>query len=190
LTVTSDVAIGWLVALVLSAQPASASDLIFKWADEHGNLHITDRLGDVPEPYYSMYAAEVKRREQQAKTANRPAPSPEKRVSQPSPALPASRAPSIVEREIARRNKWKKLVAHWRTQLRAATAEVERLDAELDGTQLNPLLRHTPQVKARRQAIEARRQQALVRLEQARWMLLEEIPARAKKENVPPKWLL
>jgi hypothetical protein len=190
------------LALVLASSLAASSGRIFRWVDKTGDLHVTDRLADVPEPYYSMYAAEIARLEKnkgKQKSRDRsvaPAPRstpPRSPGSSAAPAPPAGRragGPSIVDRELARQKQWQDLVARWRKELATATAEVEKIDQELAQARSNPILRTTPQARAQIEAIESRRVGALRKLERARKMLLETIPARARAEQVPPRWLM
>ncbi len=180
------------VACSLWAAPAGADEaLIFRWVDKAGNLHVTDRLGDVPEPYYGAYLAELKRREalraQQGAAVAAPAPAVVPEVEPP--ADPPAAQPSLVDQEIARREHWRQTVAFWRDELRAATEALVAVEAERAQAALNPLLAQTPQVQATVAALDARRAEALERVGRARQVLLEELPQRARRENVPPKWL-
>ncbi|OGQ85282.1 MAG: hypothetical protein A2289_10765 [Deltaproteobacteria bacterium RIFOXYA12_FULL_58_15] len=163
------------------AMPARAGD-IFRFVDNAGVVHFTDRIGDVPEPYHSMYAAELRRREENGMNSPSPSPSP---LVQSVPVRAPSR-PTGVDAEIARQKKWQNLVALWRQKLAAATAALEKADAELAQAGASPL---TP-VRAMAGQIEVRRSQILAEVDEARRMLVEDIPKRARKDNVPPKWLL
>jgi hypothetical protein len=181
------------LGLSLTAGIVAAQTMIFKWIDTKGTLHVTDRLADVPEPYYAMYRAKLKAsEEQQAKGGGAAATSSPTPVVAP-PAVESSEAsspaPSLVDEELRRQAEWKALVALWRERLAIATAEVEAIQSELEEATLNPILRETPAVKAQAAAIEVRRGAAMSRLEAARKMLLVELPARARKEGVPPRWL-
>jgi hypothetical protein len=57
-----------------------AEQPIFKWKDEKGNVYITDRLGDVPEPYY----AEFRDRAEQMKNMK---PEPQKLIERGKPQV-------------------------------------------------------------------------------------------------------
>ncbi len=188
------VRVALLLAVLLGAATATAG-YVFRWVDTKGNLHLTDRLADVPEPYRAMYEAQIRRLEEErarAKAKGKAAPpAAPRRTSRPAPrAGEGGGGPSIVEQEIARQKYWRDLVAQWRAQLASATAALEAIDRELAQARLNPILRTTPPVKAKIAAIEERRAEALAQVEAARTMLLETIPARARKEQVPPKWLM
>ena len=51
------------------------------------------------------------------------------------------------------------------------------------------MLRTTPKVQAEIKRYQAQVEQARGRVDKARKMLLEELPAKARKEGVSPKWL-
>jgi hypothetical protein len=188
-------AIKWsLLTLALVALPVEAalsqSDIIFHWFDRQGNLHATDRLQDVPEPYYAMYAARLKalaeKNAQSAPTAHPPS------LAGPVAGLTGAETkeqPSIVDAQIAQRKRWKDTMAHWRAELSEATEALMATDKQMDSLQLNPILRLTPQVQDQIAALTNQRQQASSRLENARTMLTETLPQQAQKEHVPPAWL-
>ena len=179
------------VGLSLLATTALAQPTIFKWIDARGNLHATDRLSDVPEPYYGMYRAKLRAlEEERAKQGNpqpaRPAATPEPIVAPDAGSSETADAPpSIVDLELKRREGWKALVLQWRGALSAATGEVESIQAELDEATLNPILLETPAVKARVVEISARRDQAMERLEKAR-KTLQVIQRQARAQ----RWLV
>jgi hypothetical protein len=187
--------------LLLVVGTVEAGPVIFKWIDKKGDLHVTDRLGDVPEPYYSMYAAKLEELEHgggvQAvatpATAARAGNGREERSTQ-APAREQSRAGAesespVVDAAIRKREQWRKLVAHWRHELELATGAYEKAQADADNAQVNPVLVYTPQGKAKVDDTRKRLEKALARVEKARTMLLIDLPARAKREQVPPKWL-
>lgn len=190
------VALTLAVAVLLVPVLATAGS-IYKWVDERGDVHITDRIDDVPEPYHGMYVAAEKRRQEAAEKQAAAAKAAGKRIPTPKAATktprPRRRVPSrsgYLAKEEAARQKWKNLVGHWRVELAAATEALERLDAEIAVARQNPILRHTPQVKKKVAEIQERRPGAVGRVNHARKMLLVEIPKRARREQVPPKWLL
>lgn len=193
-----------VASVLFFAAAVRAGPIIFKWVDKHGDLHVTDRLGDVPEPYFSMYAARLKTLAEQdgAKAAVRAAPV--RRASAEPEAPPATReapegrrpgraetarGPSAVDAAIQERERWRQLVAHWRRELELATAAYEKAQADADAARLNPVLVQTPQGKEKVAQTGMGLEKARDRLEKARTMLLVEIPAKAKREQVPPKWL-
>jgi hypothetical protein len=166
---------------------------IFTWVDRQGGLHATDRLQDVPEPYYSMYAAELKAREQKAGATPVPPaaeaaapPTPRPVVTTPRPAI----EPVTAAGEAKRRQTWRDLVAQWRRELAAATANLQKITQELDEAQLNPVLRVLPANQERINDLMSLRTKAQDRVEKARLMLVDDIPKRARAEGVPPLWLL
>lgn len=168
---------------------AEPEHVIFHFVDKTGVVHFTDRLGDVPEPYHSMYKADLERQKKEKKNS----PGVKRPVPQQSPSQPRARhhhaGPSIIDQEIKRRQAWRNLIQKWRDKLKAATLELKEIGAERDRLNFNPILRHTPMVKESLVPIEKKHAEALRRVEKAQKMLLETLPKRARKEGVPPKWL-
>lgn len=174
------------LALCLGPWAALAQQgYIFKWVDAKGNIHATDQLAEVPEPFYGMYAAKLRELEERKKERGQAASAPSQRPAPP----PAPSAPSIVELELRKQQRWKAEVARWRASLTAAIAELESAQQALAELTMNPLLRTTPQVQAQLPQAEERVKRAREQVELARKTLIEDIPARARKESVPPKWL-
>jgi hypothetical protein len=184
-----------MLGLSLAGLPLSAQPTFFKWVDAKGSLHVTDRLADVPEPYYGMYRARIRALEEQRTKTGQPAAArqptlvPTPPVAGPQAESAASTPVSPVVLELQHQANWQALVARWRGELANATTDLESIQTELDEASMNPILRETPEVKSRIEQVEARRSQAMARLEKARKMLLDELPARARREGVPPKWL-
>ena len=181
---------GMIVAAFSSAAHSQAN-IIFHWIDSQGNLHATDRLQDVPEPYYGLYAAKLRALvERNAQNSQGPspaaAPSPAPSVR---PSNPGSGGISIVDAEIARRKHWKDTMAEWRRELETATEKFTAIDGQIQSLEMNPILRLTPQVEAQVTALQTSRSQALARVERARVMLTETLPKQARVESVPPAWL-
>ena len=193
--------LGWIVVATLlvtaGAAAAQPAPTFFRWLDAKGNLHVTDRLSEVPEPYHAMYAARLKELEAQKQAGGKVAPAaatvkpataePKASAAESKPA----RVPelSFVEQELARQQKWKALVVRWRTELEQATRQYETAQTRLNQARLNPILRTTPKARADIARFSGQLERAKGRVEQARMMLLETLPAQAKKESVPPKWL-
>jgi hypothetical protein len=181
----------WLLAsllLILGAtRMARADDVLFYWADKKGTVHATQNIDEVPEPYRAMYHARLKELEEEKKK-QQAAPQP---VVQPTPTASAPVVTSTIhpaDAEAARQKAWRAEIAKWRTELRLATENLQRIQAQLDQTNMNPVLRTTPQVQAQAAEIEEQRQKAIARVEIARKTLAEDLPARAKRESVPPRW--
>lgn len=184
----------WAAACLVAAglamgAPASAQGPIFQWVDARGNLHLSDELADVPEPYRSMYEARL-REAAEARKRNGEAPAARAPVAPPPPSVEYDHEPSIIDQQAANRQRWKQEVATWRAELAAATAELAQADAQLGDLEMNPVLAQTPSVAA--DIVQARqaRAAALARVERARRTLLTELPARARRDGVPPAWLL
>lgn len=192
------------LAVAFTALPwgSARADQFYKWVDESGVFHITDRLSQVPEPYRSVYAAQArerKKREEEAAKARGEAPASSS-ASKPKPKVAPPRRPGastqggrttggLLAREEAQRQKWQGLVQQWREALLRATREIEAIDAQIQEATRNPVLRYTAPVLAELQELERQRNRAEARLAEARRMLLEELPERARKEQVPHKWL-
>src|SRR5689334_10674531 len=91
---------------------AFADDMVFRFVDKKGVTHFTDRLGDVPEPYYSMYAAQLRELEEKKKTA-KPAP-----VQQETPnASNYNYGRGVGATQDAQQKKWQQLILKWRAEL-------------------------------------------------------------------------
>lgn len=129
----------------------------YYWTDAAGNLHASDMLQDVPEPYYSSY-----------KQAEATAP------AQPSvlAATATTPVPSGYFEEQERLRKEKKdVVAFWRNELVAATAQLQEVEQRLAALRFNPILAQTPNVKAQMAEEEGRRIQRAARVQHAKKML-------------------
>ena len=184
---------GFGLTLWPSAPSVHAQTPIFRWVDKKGDMHITDRLGDVPEPYRSLYAAKIRELEEKKESApNVTLPTDSQKKKKPKAALraPAPSGQSFVDKKIARQKYWMNLVAKSRAQLDRATQNFVKISQELDNKRLNPILREIPANKAAIKKLEEAREKARADLENARYQLLEAIPLRAKKEMIPHKWLL
>ena len=177
-----------VVVVVSVMRTARADDVIFYWSDKQHVVHATQNLDDVPEPYRAMYRARVKELEEAKKNAQKPAQSPPS-TPPPSPAVPQP-GPSIVDRELQRQKYWRDEIYKWRTELRIATEDLHRIQLQIDEVNLNPILRMTPQAQAQLEPLEEDRQRAIGRVDVAQRMLTQDLPTRAKRENVPPQWLL
>ncbi len=177
-----------LIPFALSvAATAKADDVIFYWADKQHVIHATNEIGEVPEPYRAMYRARLKELEEAKKNGPKPAPQP---AYTPPPSSPAIQPQgSIVDQELAKQKMWRDEVYHWRTELRVATEDLNRIQAQIDQANFNPVLRTTPQAKAQIGPLEQDQQRAIGRIDVAQRMLTQDLPARAKREGVPPRWL-
>lgn len=178
--------------------PAWAGD-IFYWVDKKGGVHFSDQLHSVPEPYFSAYKARIAEREEKRKQQEQeraaagivPAKEPEV-VAPQQPSTPAPEEPTgprLSQQIRQKQEDWRKLMKESREELLAATEGLRKAEDEMQALEANPVLVHTPQVKAQIPAAENRYKEARERVERARKALLTDLPARAKKEHVPPKWL-
>ena len=176
------------IVLCCAPTPSVAGELIYYWVDKRGDLHATNKLADVPEPYFSLYETRAKNRKVEDRKGKAAA---SKRTS---PVIVPRTTHAEIKRQLAKedadRARWKRLMLKWRTVLDNATQELRRFERELVETNANPILRHTPGVKQKAAQIEKRRKSVLAKIEEAREMLLHKLPQQARKEGVPPKWLL
>ena len=170
---------------LLAAKSIRAESPIFVWVDKGGNLHATDRLQDVPEPYFAMYTAQLK--ESAKNLANAPS-EPVSAPYRPAGAAPPASNPALDDAK--KRQEWRALMAQWRHELAAATLNLQKVDRDLADTEANPVLRLNPQNRSRADELMHLRMQAAFRVEQARHMLMDELPRRARVEQVPPLWLM
>jgi len=180
-----------LVAAILVLSTPAAAQRIFYWVDAKGDLHATQSLANVPEPYYSMYRKEVeaqKDKEKDAKT--KPTKRPPARRPPPPRSSTKSQYTEQLRKHDADRKRWKDTVAIWRTRLATHTKRLQQLESEIGAIASNPLMAQTPHVKTKRQELDQELKAIRKKLEEARRMLLEDLPKRAKKEGVPAKWLL
>ena len=90
---------------------------------------------------------------------------------------------------LARQAWWKAEVARWRHELMEATDALRRIEEELGTLQNNALLAVTGPSKTRIAELESEQPKAAARVAKAKEQLLEGLPAQAKKEGVPPRWL-
>jgi hypothetical protein len=181
-----------LLVLTAVALPAQAAP-IYKWVDERGDWHITDRLASVPEPFYSLFVAEERKRKA-AEAGQKPAdatpmPPPQAAATVAKPPPRRDKASSRREEDNKDEQRWRGLVAEAQAELRAATDELEAIDDEIGAKEANPMLRETAPVKSELTKLRERRGIALERLAKARHTLQVELPKRAKREGVPPGWL-
>lgn len=161
---------------------------MFYWADERGQMHITDRLDQVPEPYYSIYAERIKKMEA-ANTTKTPTGATPSQPPTPSVGQNWPKMGEVSRAEIAKQQYWKSKVQNARAVLMTATDELRVIDEQIQQKHNNPLLAQTPEVAAELSVLEAKRQQIEQSVVSARKVLLVDIPQQAKKEGIPPKWL-
>jgi hypothetical protein len=174
--------------VVIIAATAKADDVIFYWSDKQHNVHATNNIDEVPEPYKAMYRARLKELEEAKKNAPK-TPPPQPAYTPPPSAAATQPQASVVDQELAKQKQWRDEVYRWRTELRTATEDLNRIQAQIDQVNFNPVLRMTPQAKAQLDPLEASKQKAIGRIDAAQRMLTQDLPARAKREGVPPRWL-
>lgn len=175
---------GFLLAGAVTAPAYAADAPLYAFVDADGILHITDRLADVPEPYYTVY--KQRRPSPAADSDADPARTTPRR--RPVPAAVDVAAPAA-DQQARARAQWQQLMATWRDKLSQSTLALQQAEAEAQGAS-NPILRETPVGRQRWQATQARVAQWRGKAVEARRMLLETLPSRAKREHVPPQWLL
>lgn len=169
--------------------PADTDAPIFAWVDSKGTMHATDRLADVPEPWFSAYSAKLKELEERRKNGTLPPePPPEPARTRPTPTRPV--VLPTTQDEAARRQAWKATMRQWRVELAEATADLQDVQNRIAEARMNPILALTPAVKARVEAMRPDEERAQKRVETARQMLMDVLPKRARDEHVPPLWLM
>jgi hypothetical protein len=89
----------------------------------------------------------------------------------------------------AKRDEWTKILTKWHSALALHTDHVAALDGEIQQLRANPLLAQTPAARESIATATRRRADALAALNEARHMLAEVLPARARSEGIPPGWL-
>lgn len=191
---TTATSVGFALFLcLLTGSLARADAPLFSWLDAGGTVHITDRLADVPEPYYSTYKAAQLRKQQEA--AARAAQAPGAQAVQ-QPAEPTANTapiqPSVVhgaDDTRQQRLRWQAQMAYWRTELQQSLQRLQRAEAEHAAMANNLLLRQTPTGKAQLAQFEEALQMAKAQALRARHMLLTQLPAQAQAQHVPQQWL-
>lgn len=205
-----------LAVWALSALPwlpaAFASDTdtpLFRWVDKQGVIHLTDRLGDVPEPYNAIYRAQLRKRAAAGPHQSTAQPSPIDSTASDAEAIARARAaqaqsrganrlspaspvlgPGFQDPQVLLRQRWQQKLEQARQELQAAVNVLQQAQDRLDELTLNPLIRLSPGVQEQIPQLESERDQAKERVQQAEKYLQEELPAQARKENIPMKWLL
>jgi len=105
-----------LAVLVLLLASSYASAELYRWTDEDGRLHITDRLQNVPERY---------RKEMDVRPSTPARPQP-RRVERPAPAAPPEGAkPDLVLYDGKRLEWWEGAFEKKRGEIAAREAEIE-----------------------------------------------------------------
>lgn len=176
---------------LFGTRSVAAENVVYAWVDDAGTVHFTDDLAQVPEPYLSMYAAEIRaaeerRAEERSKAGTKRKP----QEPEAAPSRPERPKPSIADSEEQKRLSWQKKVADARKELSAATDALQAAQQRRNQIAINPIMAVTPHVKARLEKAEADLAAAEQRVQRAKAYLLEDLPAKAKKAGVPYKWLL
>jgi hypothetical protein len=117
-----------------------ASTILFKWYDDKGNLHVTDRLASVPQKYRAKFAKQAEEAEKKKKA------SPPR--AEPAPAPTYERYLARLALERATREKSARL----REQLTEARKKVTTLEEEYGVLASNPVMNAA--VPARRERME------------------------------------
>lgn len=156
-----------VVACALAPQAAFAQEpKTFLWADADTTVHTSTRLQDVPEPYKSLYRAQL------ATTGS-------------ARAAGAAQATGLE----GQRAHWQQKRAALGEALLQATkkwAEAKEHDEALD---LNPVLRLTPMVQAQKQQGAKGLQEAKEAFLAARKALLVTFVQEAERAKIPASWL-
>lgn len=180
----------WL--MVVCVGPAKADKPLFVWADEHANLHVTDRLADVPEPYHTIYAKRLEKDQLSQKHDNKTAAAEGTDAAQIRYDNPESAVRDLAPHataEIEKRRGWQKRFVDARNELTQATQVLAGIEQKILEKNRNPILRLTPVVKKELAELDANRIEAQSRVLNARRMLLETLPQQARQAQVPVQWI-
>lgn len=186
------VKVRWLFLCLLSvwAATAKAERPLFVWADEHANLHVTDRLVDVPEPYHTIYAKRLEKARASKNATNPEAEEgPQVQARYDNSATAVQDLAPYATAEIEKRHGWQKRFADARNELTEATQALASIEQKILEKGQNPILRLTPVVKKELAELEATRIEAQARVLNARRMLLETLPQQARQAQIPAQWV-
>ena len=149
------------------------------WADEAGRIHYERSLGDVPEPYSSMY-----------RMGRRNAQGGLDFIEPPGRTSEGVDIASTAEQIIQARAMWRAAAAAWRSELYLSLRELLHAQMRPAPLAINPLLFAYPPGRsivggdAQRMLVDAR-----ARALRARHVLLVVMPEKARTLRVPPGWL-
>jgi hypothetical protein len=156
-------------------------DYLYQWTDGQGVVHITDRLGEVPE----QFRPNVRKIEGSRKSEA----GPETEVQMNAGGLIAPQ--NAGGDDEAQKASWKNRIQEWKARL----ADAERRYRELDQQRTELLMSwggpaYGPiENKVKAEQIEQQMKATQGQIEEARHMLDVVIPEDARKAGIPPGWL-
>jgi hypothetical protein len=165
---------------------------VYKWVDEKGTAHFTDDLSLVPDKYRDQVS--------ETKPQGKPAPLPSigstKTIGDEKEAQPAPESASE-EKDILGRGEewWKALAEEWNEKLETAQTNYEKAykewklkEQELESSKFKPdsLKRR---LKSETKALEEKAKDWENRVQEAKNMLENVLPERAREYRANPDWL-
>jgi DNA repair exonuclease SbcCD ATPase subunit len=154
---------------------------LYEWTDDSGVVHITDKLGNVPE----QYRAQARKREESRKSEAGGGQQTQRVTGGP------SGPEGEEETEESRKAEWQDRIREWKTRLAQAEKRYRELDQQRTellmswgGPAYGPI-----ENKVKAEQIEQQMKEIQKQIDEARNMLDVVIPEEARKAGVPPGWL-
>jgi DNA repair exonuclease SbcCD ATPase subunit len=154
---------------------------LYEWTDDSGAVHITDKLGNVPEQYRAQA-----RKIEESRKGEAGGDQQTQRVTG-GPSGPEGEE----ETEESRKAEWQDRIREWKTRLAQAEKRYRELDQQRTellmswgGPAYGPI-----ENKVKAEQIEQQMKEIQKQIDEARNMLDVVIPEEARKAGVPPGWL-
>lgn len=155
--------------------------VLYQWADEQGNVHITDNPGKIPEKYRAK-AEKIEVLEGAEETVP---------TQQEAPGAGAAPQKRMEQTDEFKKSVWQARMQEARARREDAEKryqELEKERSELYGRWGSPA--YAPaEVKLRAQQLDESMKEVRKEIDEARHELDEAIPEEARKAGVPPGWL-
>jgi hypothetical protein len=191
-----------LFAFFLFVWPCRTRAEVYQWVDKNGTVHVTDRIEDLPEPYYSRALKELKEKEtlEKAFPKQNPAPSQgsmQKQTSGETTVIAPERIPKDVPQKTPEQLPTpEEQKQHWQEKLKTARERVSELDVRCKKLETdrdihvqNSLLFARPIDRELAASNTTSFEECNKELVAARNYLEKELPEEARKAGVPPGWL-
>jgi hypothetical protein len=156
--------------------------VLYQWADEQGNVHITDNPGNIPEKYRA-HAEKIEVLEGAEETVP---------PQQEAPGAGATPQKRMEQTDEFKKSVWQARVQEARTRLEDAEKryqELEKERSELFGRWGGSPVYAPAEVKLRAQQLDESMKEVRKEIDEIRRELDEAIPEEARKAGVPPGWL-